>query len=115
MCITGDRYLRPWVIPVPEITFTTRAADDQCLIMASDGLWDVMTNEEAGEVARRLLRWRRRRALMGEVDYGVSPAQAVADKLTAIAIGRNSCDNISVIVVDLRPKRKSPSNALKKR
>ncbi|MBA0633103.1 hypothetical protein Godav_001752 [Gossypium davidsonii] len=111
----GDRYLRPWVIPVPEVTFTTRTDDDECLIIASDGLWDVMSNEEAGQVARRLLIRRRRRALMGEVDDGVSPAQAVADNLTAIAIGRNSCDNISVIVVDLKPKRKSPSSAVKKR
>ncbi|KAL3575106.1 hypothetical protein D5086_023207, partial [Populus alba] len=52
----GDRYLRPWIIPVPEVTFMTRADEDECLILASDGLWDVMTNEEVGEVARRILR-----------------------------------------------------------
>ncbi|EOY30666.1 hypothetical protein QUC31_020156 [Theobroma cacao] len=98
----GDRYLRPWIIPVPEVTFMTRTDEDECLILASDGLWDVMTNEEAGEVARRLLR-RRRRSLMAD---GISPAQAVADNLTEIAIARNSSDNISIIVVDLKPKRK---------
>ncbi|KAE8677155.1 Phosphatase 2C family protein isoform 2 [Hibiscus syriacus] len=65
------------------------------LILASDGLWDVMTNEEAGEVARRLLRRQRRRSLMA--DDVVSPAQAVADSPTEIAIGRNSSDNVSVI------------------
>lgn len=80
----------------------TRTDEDECLILASDGLWDVMTNEEAGEVARRLLR-RRRRSLMAD---GISPAQAVADNLTEIAIARNSSDNISIIVVDLKPKRK---------
>lgn len=80
----------------------TRTDEDECLILASDGLWDVMTNEEAGEVARHLLR-RRRRSLMAN---GVSPAQAVADNLTEIAIGRNSSDNISIIVVDLKSKRK---------
>ncbi|XWS26782.1 hypothetical protein CRYUN_Cryun26dG0059700 [Craigia yunnanensis] len=98
----GDRYLRPWIIPVPEITFMTRTDEDECLILASDGLWDVMTNEEAGELACRLLR-QRRRSLMAN---GVSPAQAVADNLTEIAVGRNSSDNISIIVVDLKSKKK---------
>ncbi|KAK8545219.1 hypothetical protein V6N13_066509 [Hibiscus sabdariffa] len=100
----GDRYLKPWIIPVPEVTFTTRTDEDECLILASDGLWDVMTNEEAGEVARRLLRRQRRRSLIA--DDGVSAAQAVADSLTEIAIGRHSSDNISVIIVDLKSKRK---------
>lgn len=98
----GDWYLRPWIIPVPEITFMTRTDEDECLILASDGLWDVMTNEEVGEVARRLLR-RWRRSLMTDE---VSPAQVVADNLTDIALGRNSSDNISIIVVDLKSKRK---------
>ncbi|KAK1354809.1 Protein-serine/threonine phosphatase [Heracleum sosnowskyi] len=98
----GDWYLRPWIIPVPEITFATRSEEDECLILASDGLWDVMSNQEVGEVARRLLR--RRRRLMA--DDEVSAAQFVADNLTEIAMGRNSSDNISIIVVDLKLKRK---------
>ncbi|PWA82645.1 hypothetical protein CTI12_AA176940 [Artemisia annua] len=55
-----DRYLRPWIIPVLEITFTTRTDEDECLILASDGLWDFMTNNEFGEVARWILRRKRR-------------------------------------------------------
>lgn len=80
----------------------TRTDDDECLILASDGLWDVMTTEEVGEVARRLLR-RRRRSMMAEE---VTPAQAVADNLTEIAICRNSSDNISIVVVDLKSKKR---------
>ncbi|XP_068333674.1 protein phosphatase 2C 56-like [Pyrus communis] len=99
----GDRYLRPWIIPVPEVTFMTRTDEDECLILASDGLWDVMTNEEVGEVARHHLR-RRRRSISTLDD--VSPAQVVADYLTEIAYGRNSSDNISIVVVDLKTKRK---------
>lgn len=94
--------MRPWIIPEPEITFTARSEEDECLILASDGLWDVMTNEEVGEVARHILR-RRRRSLSMDV---TSPAQVVADSLTDIAISRNSKDNISIIVVDLKSKRK---------
>lgn len=102
----GDRYLRPWIIPVPETTFTTRTDEDECLVIASDGLWDVMTNAEVGEAARRLLRRRRRSVAM--TDDEVSPAQAVANRLTDMAYGRNSSDNISIIVVDLKPKRRRP-------
>lgn len=94
--------MRPWIIPVPEVTFTTRCDEDECLILASDGLWDVMSNDEVGEVARRLLRRRRRFATADETP----PAQSVADNLTEIAYGRNSSDNISVIVIDLKPKRR---------
>lgn len=87
---------------MPEITFTARTDEDECLVLASDGLWDVMTNEEVGEVARRILRRRRRSLSMEET----SPAQVVAESLTEIAYGRNSKDNISIIVVDLKSKRK---------
>lgn len=95
--------MRPWIIPVPEVTFTARTDEDECLILASDGLWDVMTNEEVGEVARSILR-RRRRSLSSTEE--ISSTQVVADSLTEIAIGRNSTDNVSIIVVDLKSKRK---------
>ncbi|GFS43922.1 similar to HYPERSENSITIVE TO ABA1 [Actinidia rufa] len=99
----GDRYLRPWIIPVPEVTFTTRTEEDECLILASDGLWDVMSNDEVGEVVRRLLRrWRRSPVVEGEILV----AQAIADNLTEISLARNSSDNISIVVVDLKSKRK---------
>lgn len=87
---------------MPETTFTTRTDDDECLILASDGLWDVMSNAEVGEVARHILRRRRRSLSMEET----SAAQVVADSLNEIAYGRNSKDNISIIVVDLKSKRK---------
>ncbi|XP_042488917.1 protein phosphatase 2C 56-like [Macadamia integrifolia] len=100
----GDRYLRPWIIPVPEVTFTTRSEEDECLIVASDGLWDVMTNDEVGEVARQLLRRLRRSTVAN--GSSSTPAQSVADHLTDVAYRRNSSDNISVIVVDLKPTRR---------
>ncbi|XP_059634901.1 probable protein phosphatase 2C 6 [Cornus florida] len=98
----GDWYLRPWIVPVPEITFMTRSDEDECLILASDGLWDVMSSDEVGEMARRFLR-RRRRSMM---DDEIPAAQVVAESLTEIAFGRNSSDNISIIVIDLKSKRK---------
>ncbi|XP_010688319.2 protein phosphatase 2C 56 [Beta vulgaris subsp. vulgaris] len=97
----GDRYMSPFIIPVPEVTFMTRSDEDECLILASDGLWDVMSNEEVSEVARRILR-RMRRMVSGDT----SPAQAVADNLRQRALSKNSPDNISIIVVDLKSRRR---------
>lgn len=106
----GDRYLKPWIIPEPEVMFVPRAREDDCLVLASDGLWDVMSNEEACEMARkRILIWHKKNgsdplARRGE---GVDPAaQSAAEYLCNLAIQGGSKDNISVIVVDLKSKRK---------
>ncbi|MCD9642347.1 hypothetical protein HAX54_029077 [Datura stramonium] len=89
----GDNYLKPYVIPEPEITFIKREAEDECMILASDGLWDVISNEMACQVARECLR---REAIIS------SQSASAAALLTRLAMGRNSSDNISVIVVDLK-------------
>uniref|UniRef100_A0A7N0TYF3 protein-serine/threonine phosphatase n=1 Tax=Kalanchoe fedtschenkoi TaxID=63787 RepID=A0A7N0TYF3_KALFE len=110
----GDRYLKPWIIPKPEVMFIPRAREDECLILASDGLWDVVSNEEACEVARkRILLWHRKKGCApvgGERGKGMDPAaQAAAEHLSMLAIQRGSKDNISVIVVDLKAQRKFKS------
>lgn len=106
----GDRYLRPYVIPDPEMMFVPRAKEDDCLILASDGLWDVLTNEEACDVARRrILLWHKKNGgtLSSERGENVDPAaQDAAEYLTRVALQRGSRDNISVIVVDLKAQRK---------
>lgn len=47
----GDHCLRPYVIPEPELLMLERSAEDEVLVMASDGLWDVMNNQEAVDMA----------------------------------------------------------------
>ncbi|GJN34194.1 hypothetical protein PR202_gb22838 [Eleusine coracana subsp. coracana] len=88
----GDGYLKPYVTAVPEVTVTDRTEHDECLILASDGLWDVVSNEAACEVARACLRRGR--------DKWCAEA---ATLLTKLALARRSSDNVSVVVVDLRP------------
>ncbi|KAF5452980.1 hypothetical protein F2P56_027930 [Juglans regia] len=111
----GDRYLKPWIIPEPEVVFLPRARDDECLILASDGLWDVMSKEEACEVARRrILLWHKKNgtASLVERGTGIDPAaQAAADYLSMLALQKGSKDNISVIVVDLKAQRKFKSKS----
>ncbi|KAI6690189.1 hypothetical protein NL676_027017 [Syzygium grande] len=112
----GDRYLKPWIIPEPEVMFVPRARDDECLILASDGLWDVMTNEEACEVARRrILLWHKKNGIPSsplDRGKGIDPAaQAAAEYLSMLALEKGSKDNISVIVVDLKAQRKFKSKS----
>lgn len=70
--------------------------------MASDGLWNVMTNEEAVAFARLALRRLQRLAVLGHD----RPAKAVAKSLLARAIKKGSGDNISVIIIDLIASRR---------
>nr|XP_016485900.1 PREDICTED: probable protein phosphatase 2C 6 [Nicotiana tabacum] len=109
----GDRYLKPWIIPDPEVMFIPRTKDDECLILASDGLWDVMSNEEACELARkRILLWHKKNGvtLTLERGQGIDPAaQAAAECLSNRATQKGSKDNITVIVVDLKAQRKFKS------
>ena len=83
--------------------------------MASDGLWDVMTNEEVCDTARkRILVWHKKNGVtlpLGRGE-GIDPAaQAAAEWLSNRAIQKGSKDNITVIVVDLKAQRKFKSKS----
>ena len=106
--------MKPWIIPEPEVTFVPRTKDDECLILASDGLWDVMTNEEVCDLARkRIILWYKKNGLeqpSSKRGEGIDPAaQAAAEYLSNRALQKGSKDNITVIVVDLKPYRKYKS------
>ncbi|XP_078174755.1 protein phosphatase 2C 37-like [Carex rostrata] len=109
----GDSYLKPFVISEPEVTVTEIKEEDECLILATDGLWDVVPNELACQVVSRCLRAAASRS-KAEVDEdgketvggGLNKAKACADAamlLTKMALARHTGDNISVAVINLRP------------
>ncbi|KAM3729822.1 hypothetical protein ACB098_12G039800 [Castanea mollissima] len=105
----GDHHLRPYVISKPEVTVTKRSNNDEFLILASDGLWDVISNEVACQTVKRCLEGRlRRKSLEMEVENESRAAEAAA-VLAELAMARGSKDNISVIVVELRKPRGFPS------
>nr|BAI39596.1 protein phosphatase 2C AHG3 homolog [Solanum lycopersicum] len=89
----GDSYLKPYVTSEPEVTITERTVEDECLILASDGLWDVVSNETACGVARMCLRSGH------NSDHACTDASIL---LTRLALARHSSDNVSVVVVDLK-------------
>ncbi|XP_010443694.1 PREDICTED: probable protein phosphatase 2C 75 [Camelina sativa] len=107
----GDRYLKPMVAWEPEVTFMKRESGDECLILASDGLWDVLSSQLACDIARFCLREEaacsgldlNRTAEEDDVGGEQNPSRSVlaATLLSRLALGRQSSDNISVIVIDL--------------
>lgn len=79
----GDRWFRAvGVIAEPEVRQHALAADDVALVLATDGIWDVLDAEDAGAVVRR----------------APSP-QAAADALVRAALLGGTHDNVTAVVV----------------
>ncbi|KAI3757536.1 hypothetical protein L6452_05076 [Arctium lappa] len=91
----GDRLLKQVVTWEPEYSFRKRNGRDMSLILASDGLWDVLSNEMSCEVVHKCQQEDHETA-------SASVSSSAAALLVRLAVGRRSTDNISVIVVDLR-------------
>ncbi|XP_047182228.1 protein kinase and PP2C-like domain-containing protein [Vigna umbellata] len=83
----GDDDLKPAVTAEPEITENTLCPDDEFLVMASDGLWDVISSTEVINIIK---------------DTVKEPGMC-SKRLATEAVERGSKDNITVIVVFLRP------------
>ncbi|XVE58056.1 hypothetical protein DITRI_Ditri04bG0139800 [Diplodiscus trichospermus] len=99
----GDQYLKPYVISIPEVSVTERTKSDSFVILASDGLWDVVSNETACEVVKRYIdgQIKMRFSDLPQGCNGDRAAEAAA-MLAELAMARGSTDNISVIVVELK-------------
>ena len=101
----GDNYLKPCVSCEPEVTITDRTDEDECLILASDGLWDVVSNETACAVASMCLKGKAPGARRGESKNSIGSVKDLeydaSILLTKLAMSRRSSDNISVVVIDL--------------
>ncbi len=73
----------------PEVTAVMLHEDDEFLIMACDGLWDVMSSQHAVNFVRRYLATKNR------------DVQAASSALVSKAIALNTVDNVSCMVIAL--------------
>ncbi|KAI4337955.1 hypothetical protein L6164_016316 [Bauhinia variegata] len=78
----GNRMLKQFVVAEPEIQDQKIDEELELLVLASDGLWDVVPNDDAISLART-----------------EEEPEAAARKLTEAAFTRGSADNITCIVV----------------
>ncbi|XP_006656432.1 probable protein phosphatase 2C 59 [Oryza brachyantha] len=78
----GDKLLKQYVVADPEIKEEVVDSSLEFLILASDGLWDVVTNEEAVAMVKP-----------------IPDSEQAAKKLLHEASQRGSADNITCLVV----------------
>ncbi|KAF2072407.1 hypothetical protein CYY_006282 [Polysphondylium violaceum] len=80
----GDSFLNPYVTPEPFQSSFTITEDDKFLILACDGVWDLVSDEEAVLIIS-----------------GISDPGKSSETLRDLAFSMGSTDNISVMVVKL--------------
>lgn len=109
----GDHALRPYVIAKPEVVSIRRSKRDRALVVATDGLWDVLAPEDAMRMTNEALD-----AMCTETNVTVAPdaadqASIIAALLVQAALKRRSADNVSVAVALFSPAAppSSPSSA----
>jgi protein phosphatase 1L len=82
----GDRMLKQFVTARPEVRlWTVNSAQDAFLVLATDGLWDVVTHAEAAQAC-----------------LDADSAAAASKALVRLSLERDAMDNVTVLVVDLR-------------
>lgn len=89
----GNRMLKQFVVADPEIQDQEIDEELEMLVLASDGLWDVVPNDDAVSLART-----------------EEEPEAAARKLTEAAFNRGSADNITCIVVKFHHERADPAS-----
>ncbi|PNY03507.1 putative protein phosphatase 2C 8-like protein [Trifolium pratense] len=106
----GDHCMKPFVISQPEINVYGRTKSDEFVVVASDGLWDVVSNNFVCEVVRSCLQGHMRMRHNNNNNHNhikedhhtiKSYAAEAAAILAELAMAKGSKDNISVIVIQL--------------
>lgn len=78
----GDRSLKQFVVAEPELKEETISGGVEFLVLASDGLWDVVTNQDAVTLVQ-----------------SIPDSEEAAKSLAEEAIRKGSADNVTCIVV----------------
>ncbi|XP_028189245.1 probable protein phosphatase 2C 25 isoform X1 [Glycine soja] len=87
----GDRNLKQWVIAEPETKVIKIEPQHDLLILASDGLWEKVSNQEAVDIARPLC-----------VGNNRQQPLLACKKLVELSVSRGSLDDISVMIIKLQ-------------
>lgn len=93
----GDSYIKNLVTGKPFTTSTEITADDDFLILACDGVWDVVSDAVACKFVHDVFRQQ-------EGSGQACDPAAAAKKLCKLAIDKATTDNVTVMVVKLDAK-----------
>lgn len=86
----GDRHMKQWVTAEPETKVLRIEPEHDLLILASDGLWDKVSNQEAVDIARSFF-----------VGNNKSQPMQACKKLVDLSVSRGSLDDTSVMLIKL--------------
>lgn len=86
----GDRHLKQWVIAEPETKIIRIEPEYEFLILASDGLWDKVSNQEAVDIARPFC-----------LSIDAPEPMVACKKLVDLSVSRGSVDDVSVMLIQL--------------
>ncbi|KAG5855207.1 hypothetical protein ANANG_G00046600 [Anguilla anguilla] len=100
-CVDGKGPTEQLVSPEPEVFEIARAPEDEFLVLACDGIWDVMSNEELCDFVRSRL----------EV---CDDLERVCNSVVDTCLHKGSRDNMSVVLVCLPNAPKVSEEAKKK-
>ncbi|KAG5652868.1 hypothetical protein H0H81_003298 [Sphagnurus paluster] len=78
----GDSSMKEFVVGAPYTTETELCEEDEFLVLACDGLWDVANDQVAIDLVREM-----------------PDAQAASTKLLKYALSQHTTDNVTVVVV----------------
>jgi len=85
----GNSELKKWVIAEPYIQKLALTDEDTYLILACDGLWDVIKPQPAADL------------IQTELNGGAKDPTALADALLIYALEHRTTDNVTIVVVAL--------------
>jgi protein phosphatase 1L len=83
----GNRTIKQVIRPEPDIFSRDLSTGDDFLVMGSDGLWDVIQNDDLNDVC---------------YTYAVQGCKRIAEELVHSALMRGSMDNITCLVINLQ-------------
>ena len=81
----GDTSLKPFVSSEPRIVEGHLGKENDYAVLACDGVWDVLTNDDVMQIAR-----------------AANDPSRISEEISKKAIDHGSTDNITVIILDLR-------------
>lgn len=90
----GDKPLKRYVTGTPDVKDERLTPEDEFLILASDGLWDSLSVQEAADVAQEALS-----RAWATAAPPAAAARIAAQVLTRVALHRGSLDNVTALVV----------------
>lgn len=103
----GDIDAAPYVTHLPDIFKYKVSSQDQFIIMACDGLWDVLANHDAVNFVLNRVEIKKKKnykGMLNEGQYEVTLKDGrknIAKSLAEYAIQKGSSDNITVIIIFL--------------